>query len=473
MRLVALFLQPAPYIPEEAKPVGVETPPPFLPPDEMEKFNGQPMREAIDKEKQRRALIDTAAREYETEKLEAELAGKLSPEAELFRDLELRPRISEIHNFEQKIRTPIVQGLFFRDTLAWVAGQSGTFKSFITADLAFRYGAEDMDYHGRKMTHGRTLLIIAEGAGGYADRRAAWEREHDRQVKGVDIYPAPLQLADTLREMPALLSILREAEDAGRPYGLVVFDTQAMCTVGVDENTSEMNLIVRMLHRVREVSGACVLTVHHFGKKKDSGMRGSSMVYAAADTVCVIERETSAMDVTLSTGGENGKQKDAVAEEKVLTLTLKPHAVGVDYFDEPLTSLVAIEADTSSHNTYDTPDDAHSHLPNPTEKQRVVLRTLGTFGDKGSSPSGISLKIEDEHGIKISAQLIRNRLVDLAGDDVVVQPQPKGYWFITPLGVAVIARELKDRQKVEDSWTDLASMRRGPSKIDQDGLEGV
>lgn len=404
-----------------------------------------------------------AVEEVRREREEAEISGRLTADAELFRDGRLKPRITEAHDFEVPVRTPVVDELFFRNSLTWVAGTSGTFKSFVTADLAFRYGSEDMDYHGRQMTHGRALLVIAEGAEGYAHRKAAWEKEHEREVKNVSIYPAPLQLGDTLKEMPALISYLKEEEEAGRPYGLVLFDTQAMCTVGVDENTSEMNLVINVLHRIREVSGACVMVVHHFGKQKSAGMRGSSMIYAAADTVCVLKRKEDALDVTLSTAQtDEGKQKDAIAEKDFLTLEMASHQVGRNYFDKPVYSLVPRAADTAGYDITDQTDtDIPEELPWITEQQMTYLKLASFYEGRPATPSDMAELYTREHGqIKNARQNVRNRMIELAKlkPPLVAPAGPRGGWTITPAGVGVIARQIA----VGDNWVERAARRRRP-----------
>lgn len=430
--------------------------PPFLTPENEEKFKGQPIDKVLAEEKQRLAIVDQARREFDMEQQQAEFDGKLPDAARAFRDTVLKPRLTEIHEFKQQIRTPVVDGLLFRNTLAWIAGPSGTFKSFVTADLAFRYGSENLDYHGRKMTHGRALLVIAEGGGAYADRRAAWEKQYDQDVKGVTIYPAPLQLADTLKEMPALLSVLKEADENGEPYGLVVFDTQAMCTVGVDENKSEMNLVINVLHRIREVSGACVLAVHHYGKKKESGMRGSSMLYAAADTVIEIEREKEGgMTVSLSTDGENGKQKDAPAEKDAVSLKMESQIVGVTYFEDPLTSLVAVAAD-KAHDVTDDKDHPQVTIPDVTPRQMIYLKGLNYYEEKGTSPAYMARYMTQDMGYSTDAPNVRNCLVALGKKGLAEQPAVKGPWYITPLGVSVLAAEVA----LGNSWASRAARAR-------------
>lgn len=424
---------------------------------------GAEVTEALAKEESDRRIAAQAQFAYEAEegrrrarmqRDQETIDGNLAPDAEAFRDLWLKPRIQEAHDFTPKVKTPIVQGVFYRDSLTWVAGQSGTFKSFITADLAFRYGTEDMDFHGMRMTHGRALLVIAEGAGGYADRKTAWEKEHGREVKNVSIYPGALQLGDTLKEMPALLSYLKEEDAAGRPFGLVLFDTQAMCTVGVDENTSEMNLIINMLHQIREVSGACVMTVHHFGKKKDAGMRGSSMIYAAADTVCVLTRKDDAQDVTMSTAqASEGKQKDGEGKKDFLTLEMEAHPVGKDYFDDTVFSLVPKKVDTASQDSQGNPDDITTELPVIGEIDMYYLQGIATYESTGATPAALRERLSSgEYDDRIyrpdhvqRAQTYFNRLDGLSRSSRRLTervPGDKSKWRITPLGVAVVARHM-------------------------------
>lgn len=423
--------------------------------------------------------FDEARDEVRREREEAEIGGRLSADAETFLTMRLKPGLTEAHDFQPQVQVPIVQGLFNRDSLSWVAGPSGTFKSFVTADLAFRYGSEDMDYYGRKMTHGRALIVVAEGAAGYAHRKTAWERQYGRTVENVTIFPAPLQLGDTLKEMPALIHHLRTEEEAGRGYGLIIFDTQAMCTVGVDENKSEMNLVINVLHRLREVSGACVLTVHHFGKNERSGMRGSSMLYAAADTVCILKRKDDAVEVTLSTAqSDEGKQKDTGGEKDFLTLEMTPHPVGEDYFGDTVFSLCPVPGATPHPQDHEDGDEvagaAPRELPVLSEVDMYYLRGIDTYETDGASPSALRERLNsDEYREKIPRpdhsarpQTAGNRLQGLKKKGLTEPvPTKKGWWRATPLGVAVIANHMIDRARTEADWTDRNARRgrfRGP-----------
>lgn len=418
----------------------------------------------------RRAL---AADNVRREREEANISGALSPDAEMFRDITLKPKIREAHDFEPQVRTPIVQGLFFKNTLTWVAGSSGTFKSFITADLAFRYGA-GMDYHGKRMTQGRALLVVAEGAAAYADRKTAWEKHHGQQVENVSIYPAPLQLGDTLKEMPALISYLKEEEAEGRPFGLILFDTQAMCTVGMDENSSEMNLVVNVLHRIREVSGACVMVVHHFGKQKGAGMRGSSMIYAAADTVCILNRSEDAMDVSISTAqGDGGKQKDAIAEKDILTFDMKAYPVGEDFFGDAVHSLVPVAVEGGSHDVQSEAEEA-ADLAYITDLQCYYLQALSGYRERGTSPSDFAKDAEvvdedwpklppDQRAHRVTRQSARKIFIKMEAMKLVEAVKgDAAKWRMTALGGSAVMRHLSDREGLAtaEKWLERASRSR-------------
>jgi len=467
---VTKILQPRVWLGKETDP---DTPPiPFDPHspegrallDEAEKRHKEEQREREDREEQakfddferrKRQAADTVRRERE----EAEISGDLSGDAEAFYALSLKPRLTEAPHYRAKVKMPVVQGLFNKNSLCWTVGASGTFKSFVTGDLAFRYGQEDMMYHGRKMTHGRALIVVAEGEDAYAHRKEAWEKQYQREVRNVTFFPGALQLGDVVKEMPALLHYLREEKEAGREYGLIVFDTQAMCTVGVDENSSEMNRVINVLHRIRTTTGACVMVVHHFGKDEKKGMRGSSMLYAAADTVMSLKRQEDAMEVALSTAqADGGKQKDNPTEKDFLTLEMKAHEVGEDYFGDPVTSLAAAPLAKDAQREEERQEEEVYHLPSITGIDMYYLRGIATYQWNGATPSALRERLgTEEYAQKLprpphraDRQTAGNRLQGLGTKDLTEPVKgEKGKWRITPLGARVVARHETEGQAPE------------------------
>ncbi|MFF4086365.1 AAA family ATPase [Streptomyces nigra] len=264
--------------------------------------DGELEQKEYDDRARRRAAADEKVRR---ERAQRRINGELSPTAQLFREkleagLKTAAELDDLPDPE-----PVVDGWLYADTINWIAGASGTFKSFVAHDLAARYGSSDMTYHGIPMAHGKALYVIAEGAGMFKYRKQAWEH-YNRKVEDVTYYPFPIQISDFEEQMPALIALAREGG-----YGVVIFDTQAMCTVGDDENQAkDMGIIINAVHSLREATKGCVILVHHFDKG-GNGMRGSGAQFAAASTVIVTKRDGDKEWVTLSTKKKDGgKAKD-------------------------------------------------------------------------------------------------------------------------------------------------------------------
>lgn len=171
----------------------------------------------------------------------------------------------------------LVRGLLHLDSEAWLIGEPGSRKSFVALDLAMAVARGAM-WQGMQTVQSEVVIIAAEGAGGLGNRIRAWEKRYGTLPDSVHILPRPVQAIDQ-----AAWGVLVEACRRVRP-GLVIGDTQARLTVGLEENSAkEMGIYIHAIGRVREATGACVLSVHHTGR--DGGnARGSSAIDGAQDT---------------------------------------------------------------------------------------------------------------------------------------------------------------------------------------------
>ncbi|BBA99245.1 hypothetical protein RVR_5784 [Actinacidiphila reveromycinica] len=196
---------------------------------------------------------------------------------------------------------PIINDVLFRDTLARMYGASGTFKSFVALDFAASVGT-GTNWHGQRVHQGDVIYLVAEGSRGIRKRVRAWEQHHNRKMTGVRFLPRPVQAMDV--EWLVLIELCRRQQPA-----LIIVDTQARVTVGVEENSNtEMGRVVDRMEQLRGASGACVLLVHHSGHDSDRG-RGATAVKGALQTELGVERKGKSLEditVTLKTG----KQKD-------------------------------------------------------------------------------------------------------------------------------------------------------------------
>lgn len=233
---------------------------------------------------------------------------------------------------------PIIEDILFRDTLARIYGESGTFKSFVALDFAGCVGA-GKDWHGQDVRQGTVVYIVAEGVRGVRKRVRAWEQHYGCKMTGVKFLPRPIQVKSS--EWSVLIEACRRMRPA-----LIVVDTQARVTVGIEENSAtEMGVILQLVEALRASCEACVLLVHHSGVNGDRG-RGSTSVKGAMQTELSVSRigRGNATRITLKTG----KQKD---DEELGDITFAPRVVDVKgearEDGRPVTSVVLVPAEAS------------------------------------------------------------------------------------------------------------------------------
>lgn len=234
---------------------------------------------------------------------------------------------------EQPNPQPLIQGVLDLDTTSWMIGKPGSYKSFVALDMAACVG-RGIDWHGHATAKGTVVYLVAEGARGIKLRARAWRATYGR-MDNVLFLPRPVQAAD--REAWA---VLIEACRRIAPV-LIVIDTQARVTVGLDENdNSEMMRYVERADALKRATRACVLTVHHIGRN-GTDARGASSIDGAQDAELRVARTTDRR-VTL----HMDKQKDQ-DDTASIDLELSPVSGGTDeQTGRDLSSLVVVRAGT-------------------------------------------------------------------------------------------------------------------------------
>ncbi|MFC1434265.1 AAA family ATPase [Streptacidiphilus sp. N1-3] len=224
---------------------------------------------------------------------------------------------------------PLIADYLFMDSVGRINGPSGHGKSFVSLDMAGHI-ATGRPWHGRAAQKGTVVYLVAEGVRGIRKRVRAWEQHHGVKMHGVKFLPRPVQAMDA--EWLDLIELLRRI----RPV-LVIIDTQARVTVGVEENSAtEMGRVIHRMEELRAATGACVLLIHHKGLNGDHG-RGSSAVKGAMQTELTVEKKGDS--VTLATD----KQKDSEEMGK-LSFWLQQVALNSEAEEDgrPVTSAVLV-----------------------------------------------------------------------------------------------------------------------------------
>lgn len=200
-----------------------------------------------------------------------------------------------------------VDGVLPMSGIGLVIGQSGAGKSFVVLDLLARVGL-GLPWFGHDTRPCHTVYVGLEGRAGIKRRIEAWEAQNGRQVPdGFAVVLDSLKLV----EDADIHELARAILEAGGQGALIVVDTLAQASPGIDENSSQdMGLVIAGLQRLQSLTGGLVLGVHHMGKDTTRGARGHSSLYAACDAVLAVTAGPQGHSVNTA-AGDGGKSKDA------------------------------------------------------------------------------------------------------------------------------------------------------------------
>lgn len=258
---------------------------------------------------------------------------------------------------------PLIEGLLVQDSLAWLVGPPGAMKSFVALGMACSV-ATGRHWQIFKVTQKTVIYLVAEGARGMRPRVRAWEKSEGidpGSAENVWFLPIPVN-AQEPREWAEFCRLAKEMQP-----GLIVIDTQARVALGWDENSArDMGMFVDRLEKLRQQSGACVLTVHHTGYEKEH-MRGSSSLPGAAQTILRVGADDDLITVTTD------KQKDAEEDEGILLKVVRTGgSVVLSITDEPAAG------------------DPEVKSPLASKKVREQMKKWwATFGDEFESPTAV------------------------------------------------------------------------------------
>jgi len=174
--------------------------------------------------------------------------------------------------------------------------------------------------------------VAAEGAGGLPNRLTAFRKLHGGEGKPpFAVVPAPVDLGPGGQDAAAVVAAGEElANNSGGPVALVILDTLARCMGAGDENSArDMGSFIANCDIIRANLACTVLIVHHSGKATGAGMRGSSALWGAVDTVARVTKNATGHSVAVE------KQKDG--EIQKIEFALQVVDVGM-HDGKPITS---------------------------------------------------------------------------------------------------------------------------------------
>lgn len=167
-------------------------------------------------------------------------------------------------------------------------------KSVVATELAVAASLGEAFWQVQFAKRLTVLYIAAERSADIADRlKATLQRRGVPYPDTLHLYarPAgPLQVTNGTH-----LQALKQVAEHLKP-DLIIFDTFARMTLGIEENdTGDMGEAVEDFNAILRAAGPqCAgILVHHAGKDRSKGLRGSTALLGAVDGVYAVERESN------------------------------------------------------------------------------------------------------------------------------------------------------------------------------------
>ena len=269
-----------------------------------------------------------------------------------------------------------VEELLISGQMSVVYGPSGCGKTFFAADLALHV-AHGRSWRGRDVTQGGVLYIAAEGAYGIRNRIVAFQNHFGGDAPPLAVLPTSVNFFDSEEDIERLIATIEaKAADYGG-VSLVVVDTLARVLAGGNENSGEdMGALIANTDRIREVTSAHVMLIHHTGKDEARGARGHSSLRAATDT----EVEISKSD--LGAIARVTKQRELEMEGE-FGFELETVELGVGPRGKPITSCIVRPAELAGERKLRRPRYSNQKLVWKVMLQMKKAKTLSPMPHSG------------------------------------------------------------------------------------------
>jgi hypothetical protein len=258
-----------------------------------------------------------------------------------------------------------IKGVFPQAELVVVFGESGAGKSFVLIDTLLAV-ARGIPWRGLPTKSGRVVYVCAEGEAGFRLRLSAYATFFNVDMAKLPfgvISGTPNLLENDDLDIASLI-----AREGGAD--IIVFDTLAQSTPGVNENSSEgIGRALAHCKRLHKSTGALIILVAHSGKNAARGVRGWSGIKAAADAQIEIVRGSNQRTIIAD------KQKDACDGVK-FNFRLNQVQLGIDADGDPVTSCVVEHVGSMQTKPRQEPRN---------DRQKLVLEVIKNFKEGGSS----------------------------------------------------------------------------------------
>lgn len=346
---------------------------------------------------------------YQPKPVEPEQAAEAAPD---------RKRLPIISRADLRDREPpeyVIDEVVAEQTVITVYGPSGSLKSFVAIDIGMCV-AHGLPWHGKDVKQGDVVYVTGEGTGQIGHRLDAWD-----EANGTAGFDAPFHLLPVgvpISDPAWVSSLIADIQEAGINPVMVWLDTLARTFGQGDENSQkDMNAFISGCDRLRDTFSCVVGIVHHTGKDGDRGLRGSSALYAAMDTVIKTDRKN--LTVTLKNQQPHGKQKDGAEFDDIALDARVIKLQQTDKKGREITSLALFAGEGSqSDEGAEDQSDAPYGRPQGANQQAVMKALKSAKGE----PLGLNrllpmAKIEHQRFYEAVGKLVEKGLVEASGSE--------------------------------------------------------
>lgn len=160
----------------------------------------------------------------------------------------------------------IIEDLLPKGEACLVFGDSGTGKSFQTFDMSMCI-ARGLRFFGRNIEPGLVVYVAAEAGKGFAKRKLAYCAHHQLDDVDLPFYLTTkrIDFFSSETDCDAIINEIAQVKKLYKlPLALVVFDTMAAMTPGMNEIAfADVSRVRARIQRVIETLGSTVIVVHH------------------------------------------------------------------------------------------------------------------------------------------------------------------------------------------------------------------
>ncbi len=241
----------------------------------------------------------------------------------------------------------LVHGVLSQNSLATLVGPSNVGKTSLALDLAFSVARGTPWLNKYEALPGTAVYIGLESSQEDIARRVHAYRCHYPETGNAPLYLLTKSVdlsTSSASGWHELLPAVKALQTPENPIRLVIVDTLARALSGADENSAkDMGAFLKACDKLRELTGACVLIVHHTGKDTERGGRGSSALHAGIDT------ELRVSDNKCITAA---KQRAMAKGGMAIYYDLLPIELGMNPKGKPVTACIVTERKPGAVETF-------------------------------------------------------------------------------------------------------------------------